>query len=117
MAATTTGTTPGAKGSDTTFDATQFDAEKQDQLNDATSASSEHSRQHAMPYSDVEKAVAQPDAKAGPAAPAPARPAWMDPASFPDGGLQAWLCVLGAFCALFVSFGTALHSLDRSLGY
>ena len=29
----------------------------------------------------------------------------MDPASFPDGGLQAWLAVSGAFCCLFCSFG------------
>jgi len=24
---------------------------------------------------------------------------------FPDGGLKAWLVVLGAFCGLFISFG------------
>lgn len=29
----------------------------------------------------------------------------MDPASFPDGGLEAWLVVLGGFCCLFCSFG------------
>ncbi len=29
----------------------------------------------------------------------------MDPASFPDGGLDAWLVVLGGFCCLFCSFG------------
>lgn len=28
-----------------------------------------------------------------------------DAQSFPDGGLQAWLVVLGAFFGLFVSFG------------
>ncbi|KAI5814878.1 major facilitator superfamily domain-containing protein [Pyronema omphalodes] len=28
-----------------------------------------------------------------------------DPRSFPDGGLQAWLCVFGGFCCLFCSFG------------
>ena len=28
-----------------------------------------------------------------------------DPASFPDGGLRAWLVVMGAFCCLIVSFG------------
>ncbi|KAI9809617.1 MAG: hypothetical protein M1825_000049 [Sarcosagium campestre] len=32
-------------------------------------------------------------------------PPGMDPASFPDGGLQAWLVVLGGFCCLFCSFG------------
>lgn len=34
--------------------------------------------------------------------PAPATPAIGPP---PDGGTQAWLVVLGAFCGLFVSFG------------
>lgn len=34
--------------------------------------------------------------------PAPATPAIGPP---PDGGMQAWLVVLGAFCGLFVSFG------------
>lgn len=28
-----------------------------------------------------------------------------DAQSFPDGGLQAWLVVLGAFFGLFISFG------------
>lgn len=28
-----------------------------------------------------------------------------DPGSFPDGGGEAWMVVLGSFCALFVSFG------------
>ncbi|KAF2703806.1 putative MFS monocarboxylate transporter [Pleomassaria siparia CBS 279.74] len=34
---------------------------------------------------------------------APTNP-W-DPSAFPDGGAEAWLVVLGCFCALFVSFG------------
>jgi hypothetical protein len=29
----------------------------------------------------------------------------LDPSSYPDGGLKAWLAVGGAFCSLFVSFG------------
>ena len=28
-----------------------------------------------------------------------------NPADFPDGGLEAWLVVLGGFCAIFCSFG------------
>lgn len=39
-----------------------------------------------------------------PAAPAGAPPGFA-PADFPDGGLDAWLCVLGGFCALFCTFG------------
>lgn len=32
-------------------------------------------------------------------------PGGVNPADFPDGGLEAWLVVLGSFCCLFVSFG------------
>ena len=36
----------------------------------------------------------------------PAEPhAGLDPSAFPDGGLEAWLVVSGAFCCLFCSFG------------
>ena len=45
---------------------------------------------------DLEKA--QPDEK-------PKAPAGFDPSSFPDGGMEAWLAVSGAFCCLFCSFG------------
>ena len=31
--------------------------------------------------------------------------AGVDPNAFPDGGLEAWLVVSGAFCCLFCSFG------------
>ncbi|KAK6369335.1 hypothetical protein LTS17_009677 [Exophiala oligosperma] len=30
---------------------------------------------------------------------------WTDPSSFPDGGTEAWLTVLGGFCCLFNSWG------------
>ena len=36
----------------------------------------------------------------------------MDPRSFPDGGLKAWLVVFGGFCCLFCSFGWI--NCDRS---
>ena len=36
---------------------------------------------------------------------AAAQPPGSDPGAFPDGGLQAWLVVSGAFCCLFCSFG------------
>ena len=49
-----------------------------------------------------EKKEAQPVEKSVAAGPAPSAPAIGPP---PDGGAQAWLVVLGAFCGLFVSFG------------
>ena len=45
---------------------------------------------------DLEKAQSEEKPKA---------PAGFDPSSFPDGGLEAWLAVSGAFCCLFCSFG------------
>lgn len=51
---------------------------------------------------DLEKAGVVPLEK--PAAPAGAPPGFA-PADFPDGGTDAWLCVLGGFCALFCTFG------------
>ena len=51
---------------------------------------------------DLEKAV-QPNLNDEDTADKPLSP--MDPRSFPDGGLQAWLVVSGAFCCLFCSFG------------
>ena len=35
----------------------------------------------------------------------PKPPGAFDPSSFPDGGVEAWLVVSGAFCCLFSSFG------------
>jgi hypothetical protein len=39
------------------------------------------------------------------------------PQAYPDGGREAWLCVFGAWCCLFVSFGwincTAAFLLNR----
>ncbi|KAK4955109.1 hypothetical protein LTR10_007303 [Elasticomyces elasticus] len=46
------------------------------------------------PQADVEKG----------SPPKPSTPGF-DPRQNPDGGLQAWLCVLGGFCVLFCSFG------------
>lgn len=37
--------------------------------------------------------------------PEPPKPHGMDPADFPDGGLQAWLVVFGGWCGLFCTFG------------
>ena len=96
-----------ARGSDTTLDMAPLDDEKQNHVSDTDLSSDYNQPDATVPNGDVEKGVTKPDAEASPAAPAP--PNWMDPSTFPDGGLQAWLCVLGAFCALFVSFGTHLQ--------
>ena len=60
---------------------------------------------------DVDLEKAQPGEK-------PKAPAAFDPSSFPDGGMEAWLAVSGAFCCLFCSFGwingnTTPHSISR----
>jgi hypothetical protein len=98
------------RGSDTTLDTATIDAEKQNRISDTASSLEDHPNDVTVTNGDVEKGVAKPNAEAGPAA-AAAPPNFMDPAPFPDGGLQAWLCVLGAFCALFVSFGMILRPL------
>ena len=40
-----------------------------------------------------------------PAKPQGPPPGVFDPRQNPDGGRQAWLCILGGFCTLFCSFG------------
>lgn len=45
------------------------------------------------------------DDKADSAQPQTAPGPGFDPADFPDGGLRAWLVVLGGFCSLFCTFG------------
>ncbi|KAJ9133406.1 Major facilitator superfamily transporter [Pleurostoma richardsiae] len=47
---------------------------------------------------DLEKGGAVPT-------PPPAAPPGMNPADFPDGGMQAWLVVFGGWCGLFCTFG------------
>ena len=51
---------------------------------------------------DVEQGgVAPAKSEAGP----PGAPPGMNPADFPEGGLEAWLVVFGGWCALFCTFG------------
>jgi hypothetical protein len=91
------------RGSDTTLNTSPIDTEKHNHTPDTASSLEHNIHDTTAPNADIEKEAAKADAEAGPAAPAP--PNFMDPSSFPDGGLQAWLCLLGAFCAMFVSFG------------
>lgn len=51
--------------------------------------------------SPVQERAALPESEK----PAAAAPSPMDPSQFPDGGMKAWLTVIGSFCCLFVSFG------------
>jgi len=64
-------------------------------------------RQPRVDVDDTEKALSLASASVEQAQDPPKPPAnpWMDPASFPDGGAQAWLTVLGASCCMFVSWG------------
>ena len=60
-------------------------------------------------HNDIEKDTYSPDASTEPNAEkssATTPPVGLlDPSSYPDGGLKAWLAVGGAFCSMFVSFG------------
>ncbi|KAJ4413177.1 hypothetical protein N0V91_000151 [Didymella pomorum] len=61
-----------------------------------------------QPMSDIEQSPVPVDEKpteTQPTAPidAPVNP--FHPSQFPDGGKDAWLCLLGGFCCLFCSFG------------
>lgn len=92
-----------ARSSDTSTDTLPTDPEKQDLTPDTHSGLGHNDNGPMEPNGNAEKEMATPSGETGPPAPAPAN--LMDPSAYPDGGLQAWLCVLGAFCALFVSFG------------
>ncbi|KAJ5503916.1 Major facilitator superfamily domain general substrate transporter [Penicillium fimorum] len=70
--------------------------------NSSTPTVSMHGNDPEKGLAPSEKDEAQPTEKSVAAGPAPASPA-IDPPL--DGGVQAWLVVLGAFCGLFVSFG------------
>ncbi|KAK7705989.1 hypothetical protein SLS57_009906 [Botryosphaeria dothidea] len=81
--------------------------EKNNHLHDQEPVSN-HTEANILPEVETEPQVNEKlpngDAEKGGPPHAPQNP-MMDPKSFPDGGLDAWLCVLGGFCALFCSFG------------
>jgi hypothetical protein len=35
--------------------------------------------------------------------------------AYPEGGLQAWLCIAGGFCAIFCSFGWINCTIAKAL--
>jgi hypothetical protein len=69
-------------------------------LDDSLPSTGPGTPDHELTENDHERAISDPE-KAAPAAslaaPTPNPP--------PDGGLQAWLVVLGGFCMVFASFG------------
>jgi len=80
------------KGSDTTLNASLIDTGKHNHTSDTASSLEHNIHDATVPNADIEKEAAKGDAEAGPAGPAgPAPPNFMDPSSFPDIGLQAWL--------------------------
>ena len=92
-----------------TLNTLPIDTEKHNHASDTTSGLEHNIHDATVLNADIEKEAAKDDAEAGPAPSGP--PNFMDPSSFPGGGLQAWLCLLGAFCAMFVSFGMPIiHS-------
>jgi hypothetical protein len=92
-----------SRGSDTTLDTLSIDTDKHGYISEKVFNVEHHIHDATVPNTNIAKGGAKNDAEGGLAAPGPTN--LMDPSSFPDGGLQAWLCLLGAFCAMFVSFG------------
>lgn len=56
-------------------------------------------------HDDVDLEEANERKKEEPTSSPPPPSGKIDPSSFPDGGFQAWLVIVGTFCCLFVSFG------------
>lgn len=54
---------------------------------------------------DIEDEKAESKSDVAAAAPGPPPGSGWHPSDFPDGGLQAWLVVLGGWCGLFCTFG------------
>lgn len=82
--------------------ATGLDAEKELIYHDIEAVSMpEMTSESGLPgeKKDVEKLATSDIKQAGPP------PSAFDPRENPDGGLQAWLVVVGGFCCLFCSFG------------
>jgi len=70
----------------------------------ASSSVSIQEKESQVLHADVEQRIAPVDDK-DLDTPAPAAVNPFDPSQFPDGGRDAFLCLLGAFCCLLCSFG------------
>ncbi|RMZ72255.1 monocarboxylate permease [Pyrenophora seminiperda CCB06] len=70
----------------------------------ASSTASIREKDDQIPHSDIEQPMAPMDDKELDT-PTPTAINPFDPSQFPDGGKDAYLCLLGAFCCLFCSFG------------
>jgi hypothetical protein len=55
------------------------------------------------PQNDSEKSLSSRDGDTVTEKPTLPKPS--DPSQFPDGGLRAWIVVIGAFCCIFCSLG------------
>ena len=74
---------------------------------DQSSISPTNNSKESILERDIEAETKQevPEAEVEPGADTEIAPSGPNPADFPDGGLEAWLVVMGGFCAVFCSFG------------
>ena len=80
----------------------------EEERNISTSEGSPRASQHSTGEAHSPESEKQQDSdveQGGPEKPQVPPPGAFNPMENPDGGLKAWLCVLGGFCTLFCSFG------------
>lgn len=99
----------GAKGSSAKHDAEPYDSNSSSRPDSLKRIPSQRSETGANIIPDPENVVHADLEKGGlepkPAGPPGGFPPGMAPSDFPDGGLKAWLVVLGGWCGLFCTFG------------
>lgn len=96
----TASTTAGSSGSSFVASSMDKDLEKNTDVPVGDAAADSSSNQD-MVVDDGRGEKSPRDVNIAP--PQPAGP--MDPSQYPEGGREAWIVVVGAFCGLFVSFG------------
>ncbi|KAG9189696.1 hypothetical protein G6011_06564 [Alternaria panax] len=70
-----------------------------------SSVASVHEEKARLPHTDIEQPPAPVDEKQPDTSETTAAVSPFHPSQFPDGGRDAYLCLLGGFCCLFCSFG------------